>query len=103
MFYKVLQKGKVVDVLDKLVFLKYYPRHNIMIRSDINDAQAVLSSDQNYIWHVDTMYNAPDEYPTVSLVEITEKEYDQLRALNLMTPQEIIDAYTLSLIKEGVL
>lgn len=104
MYYKAINKnGKVVDVLDELVYLKYQQKHDIMVHCDINDAQAILSSDQNYIYHVDTLYKAPAKYETVSLVEIDQKEYDQLRALNLMSPQDIIDAYTLSLIEEGVL
>lgn len=40
---------------------------------------------------------------TVSLVEIDVYEYNKLRALNMKTPQEIIDAYTLDLITGGVL
>lgn len=104
MYYKLLNKqGKVVDVLDNLVYLKYQKKHDIMVRCDINEAQAILSSDQNYIYHIDALYDAPEKYETVTLVEIGKKEYDQLRALNLMTPQDIIDEYTLSLIEEGVL
>lgn len=103
MFYKVIHKGNVVDVLDKLTFLKYQRKHNIMVHCDIDEAQAILSSDQNTIWHVDTLYKAPDIYDTVSLIEITKTEYEQLKALNGKTPQEIIDAYTLSLLESGLL
>ena len=37
------------------------------------------------------------------LVEITEFEYHQLNALNMKTPQEIIDEYTLALLEGGVI
>ena len=40
---------------------------------------------------------------TVELVEISEAEYERLRALNFKTPEEIIDAYTLSLLEGGIL
>lgn len=103
MFYKVIHKGNIVDVLDGLTFLKYQPKHNIMVHCDVDEAQAILSSDQNTIWHVDTLYKAPDEYDTVSLVEITKTEYERLKALCGKTPQEIIDAYTLSLLESGLL
>lgn len=103
MFYKVIHKGNIVDVLDRLAFLKYQPKHNIMVHCDVDEAQAILSSDQNTIWHVDTLYKAPDEYDTVSLVEITKTEYEQLKALCGKTPQEIIDTYTLSLLESGLL
>ena len=103
MYYKVMQNNHVVDVLDKLIFLKYQAKHNIMVHCDIDEAQAILSSDQDTIWHVDTLYKAPDEYDTVSIVEITKTEYEQLKVLNGKTPQEIIDAYTLRLLESGLL
>ena len=40
---------------------------------------------------------------TVNLEEIDVYEYNQLKILNLKTPEEIIDAYTKSLIDGGVL
>ena len=55
MYYKVLKNNKVIDVLDKLVFLKYQPKHKIMVLCDENDAQAILSSDKNTIWHEETL------------------------------------------------
>lgn len=103
MFYKVMQNGKVVDILDKLVFLKFQPKHNIMVHCDEDNAQAILSSNRNTIWHVDTLRKTSREFETVSLVEITKTEYEQLKALNGKTPQEIIDAYTLSLLESGLL
>lgn len=104
MYYKVMKNNKVIDVLDKLVFLKYQSKHKIMVLCTESDAQAILSSDGDTIWHEETLYNIPvDGYDTVSLKEIDEYEYKQLKTLNLKTPEEIIDAYTLSLIEEGVL
>ena len=43
------------------------------------------------------------DFDTVELSEITEQEFLQLRALNMKTPEEIIDAYTLALISGGVI
>lgn len=103
MYYKVMQNGNVVDVLDRLIFLRYQQKHNIMIHCGIDEAQAILSSDRNTIWHVDTLYKAPEEYDTVSLKEITKTEYEQLKVLNGKTPQEIIDAYTMTLLESGLL
>lgn len=104
MFYKVIKDNKVIDVLDRLIFLKYQPKHEIMILCDENDAQAILSSDGNTIWHEATYYKIPvDGYDTVNLVEIDKYEYEQLKMLNYKTPEEIIDAYTMSLINGGVL
>ena len=105
MYYKVIKDNKVIDVLDKLIYLKYQPKHKIMVLSDINEAQAILSSDKNTIWHEVTLYNIPVEnnYDTVELVEIDEYEYKQLKILNLKTPEEIIDAFVLSLLESNII
>lgn len=104
MYYKVLKENRVIDVLDHLSFVKYQQKHKIMIVCSESEAQAIISSDGEYIWHVIGLYNIPiDGYDTVELVEIDEYEYKQLKMLNLKTPEEIIDEYTLLLIDGGVL
>ena len=104
MYYKVIKNNKVIDVLDKLTFLKYQEKHNRMILCKESEAQAFFSSDRKKIWHTETMYNIPVEgYETVELVSIDEYEYKQLKMLNLSTPQEIIDAFLLGLIEEGII
>lgn len=104
MFYKVIYNGNVVDVLDGLVFVRYNTKLKTMMLCDENHAQAVLSSDANSAWHTEEMYRVPAQgYKTVELVKIEQMEYDRLKALNYKTPEEIIDAYTLFLIENGVL
>ena len=104
MFYKVLKDNKVIDVLDNLVYLKWQPKHKIMVLCGENDAQAILSSDQNTIWHEKTLYNIPvDGYETVELIKIDEHEHKQLKMLNLKTPEEIIDCFVLSLLEDNIL
>lgn len=103
MYYKVIKNNKVIDVLDNLIYLKWQPKHKIMVLSDENEAQAILSSDKNTIWHERTLYNIPaDGYDTVDLIEIDEYEYKKLKALNMKTPEEIIDSFLLELINSGV-
>ena len=104
MYYKVLKNDKVIDVLDRLTFVKYQEKHQIMVICSNAGAQAIISSDGDYIWHVPGLYDIPVEgYDTVNLEEIDVYEYNQLKILNLKTPEEIIDAYTKSLIDGGVL
>lgn len=104
MFYKVLKNNKVIDVLDKLIFLKYQPKHKIMVLCSESEAQAILSSDCEKIWHESTLYNIPvDGYDTVTLEEIDAYEYEQRKILNGKTPEEIIDSYTLSLLQEMII
>ena len=104
MYYKVIKDNKVIDILDQLIFLKYQEKHNIMVVCNESEAQAILSSDKNTIWHEETFYNIPvSGYDTVRLVEIDKYEFDQLKMLNMKTPQEIIDVYTLFLLESEVL
>lgn len=104
MYYKVLKNNKVIDVLDNLIYLKWEPKHKIMVLSDENEAQAILSSDKNTIWHERTLYNVPvDGYETVDIQEIDQYEYKQLNVLNMKTPEDIIDEYNLLLLEMGVI
>lgn len=104
MYYKVLKNNRVIDVLDKLVFLKYQPKHKIMVLCDENEAQAILSSSKNEIWHEISLYKIPvDGYESVELVEIDKFEHDQLKMLNGSTPQEIIDNFVLSLLENNII
>ena len=94
----------MIDVLDNLIYLKWEPKHKIMVLTDENDAQAILSSDKDTIWHERTLYNVPvSGYDSVDLVEIDEYEYKQLKMLNGKTPEEIADAVILSLIENGII
>ena len=104
MFYKVIHNDKIIDILDHLVFLKYQKKYDRMILCDEREAQAILSSDEKYIWHEESLYNIPAPgYDTVRLEEIDAYEYDQLKILKLKTLEEVIDEYTLLLINGGVL
>lgn len=104
MFYKVLKNNKVIDVLDHLTYLKWQEKNKIMLLSDEGEAQAILGSDGNTIWHVEGFYDLPVEgYETVSIQEINQFEYKQLKMLNGKTPEEIIDAFVASLIEDNLL
>lgn len=104
MYYKVLKDGRVIDVLDHLSFVKYQEKNNIMVVCAKEEAQAIISSNGDYIWHVHGLYAIPvDGYDTVYLKKIDKYEYDSLKMLCLRDVQSIIDEYTLSLIEGGIL
>lgn len=104
MYYKVIKNNKVIAVLDKLIYLKWQDKHKIMVLCGENEAQAILSSDSDTIWHEDTLYNIPvDGYDTVHVEQIEEFEYKQLKALNGKTPEEIADNVILLLLERGML
>lgn len=105
-YYKVIKNNKVIDVLDNLIYLKYQPKHKVMVLSGIDEAQAILSSDKNTIWHEPSLYKIPAEagdYDIVELIEIDKYEFEKLSILNLKTPDEIADAVILSLIRDGII
>ena len=75
-----------------------------MVLCDENEAQGILSSDHNTIWHEKTLYKIPvSGYDTVEIEEIDAYEYKQLKALNNKNVNEIIDSYTLLLLEGGFL
>lgn len=92
MYYKVLKDNRVIDVLERLIYVKWQERNKVMILCDENTAQGIISSDGNHIWHEPSLYKIPvDGYDTIQLEEIDEYEYEQLKALNLKTAEEIFD------------
>lgn len=94
MYYKVLKDNNVIDVLDQLIFVKYQPKHSRMVLCGENEAQGVLSSDKNKIWHEASLYKIPvPGYETVKVEPIDEFEYRKLKVFNGKTPQEIIDNF----------
>ena len=104
MYYKVIKDNKVIDVLDNLIYLKWQPKHKTMILTDENDAQAILSSSKDDVWHVKGFYKIPvDGYETVDIEEIDKFEYKQLKMLNLKNPQEIVDSVILALLEDGII
>ena len=104
MYYKVIKDNRVIDVLDRLTYLKWQEKHQIMILSDENEAQAILSSDGNTIWHEETLYKVPvDGYDTVRIEEIDVYEYKQLKVLNMRSPQDILAEYTALLLEMEVI
>ena len=92
MYYKVLKNNRVIDVLDHLVYLKWQDKHKIMILTDEIDAQAILSSDNKYIWHVEGMYDIPvDGYDTVQLEEINELIKNESNQFDIILVENFID------------
>lgn len=104
MYYKVIKDNKVIDVLDHLTYLKWQPKNKIMLLCDEGEAQAILASDGNTVWHVEGFYDLlVDGYETVKLVEIDEYEYKKLKVLNMKSPEEIVDELVLYMIENNII
>lgn len=101
-YYKVMIDDRVVDVLTEILYVKCDKRHgDIFCCDDASHAEGFLSADRSTVYREQGMPIGLKEFDTVTLVEIDKFEYNQLKALTLKTPQEIIDAYTLSLVEGG--
>ena len=102
MFYKVIKNKNVIDVLSSIQYVKFQLKHKILLRCD--DAQGILSSTGDTAYHLPSLNPFPvDLFATVTLEEITEYEYNQLKLAHCMSPEEIIDRYTMSLLEQGVI
>lgn len=106
MFYKILKNDRVVDVLDKLVYMKWQEKHKIMVLCSENEAQGILSSDGEQVWHEPSLYEFPSEcegkYSSVDIEKIDEFEYKSLKALNGKTPEDIFDEAVMLLLERGL-
>ena len=72
-----------------------------------SQTRAEQTSEKNDFYHERTLYNIPSDadikYETVDLIEINQFEYKKLKTLNLKTPEEIIDAFVMSLLEEKII
>ena len=81
MYYKVTKNEKVVDILKNILYVKYQKKHDILLLCDIQEAQAILSSDGMRGWHIEGLYNLPFDNDTYEIQEISETEYKKLKMM----------------------
>lgn len=104
MFYKVLFRGKTIDVLDGLLYAKYQLKHKTLLLCSASEAELVLSGDRKNAYHTSALKSPPtDIFDTVTIEEIDRYEYEKLRIMNLKSPEEIAESIVLELIERGVL
>lgn len=77
--YKIIYNNQIIDVVDKIRYIKYIPQLKKSILIDERQANGIISSDDKVIYHLkNTKYNFPDEKKTVQVVKIDEEEYIKL-------------------------
>ena len=81
MYYKVTNSTTqdIVDVIKEIHYIQYQEKHKILILCDIKIAQAILSSDGKYGWHIEGLYNFPPDNDIYAIKEISKYEYDKLK------------------------
>lgn len=77
--YKVIENNQIIDVLEEAQFIKYLPKSKKQILVDERQANGVVSSNGNEVYHLlNTPYTFAESKRTVSLVQIGEEEYNNL-------------------------
>lgn len=104
-YYKVIKNQNVIDIYsgDKFRYVKYQPKHKVLLLCNITEAMGFLS-DSGKCYHLNSLLPFPNDlYPTVEIVEITEIEYEQLKKNSLMTSDEIREDLLAELMERGML
>lgn len=105
-YYKITKDQKVIDLAsgkDGLTYVKYQPKHEILLICKEADAMGIMS-DSDKCYHLITCLPFPvDAYPTADIEEITEIEYEQLKQNDLVTVEEARVQLLAELMERGVL
>jgi vacuolar-type H+-ATPase subunit I/STV1 len=79
-----MEDKTVIDIQTELNMVRYEERSRAVLRCrKTDDPQGIISSDGQYVWHVDGWPDFPEGTSTagmVALEEITEEEYETLKA-----------------------
>ena len=82
MYYKIRKEDRIVDAMDGLVTVRW-DSMGILLRCPEASAQGIVSTDGEHVWHVDGWDEFPEaagEYETVTPIEITAEEYEEVLA-----------------------
>lgn len=104
-YYKIIKDKKVIDLASgkTLQYVRYDIRHNIMLLCKEDEAMGIVSDFDKY-YHLKTCLPfSIDKYPTVDIEEITEIEYEQLKASDFITPDEARIQLLAELMERGAL
>ena len=85
---KIIHNNLIIDACLGENYLRFLPNHKRFLSVDRAQANAVIGSDNNTVYHIaGTPYNFPNEVKTVQVCEITKEEYDKL-TLSTLTKEE---------------
>ena len=77
--FKVIENGQIIDVLENLKFVKCLPRTKKIILVDERQANGIMASNDNEIYHLyGTPFTFDCEKRTVRFEEIETEEYETL-------------------------
>ena len=77
MYYKLIENGKIVDVLKNPHYVKWQRENNTLVSCEENEADGVLSSHCVRAYQI-VLGNKDRFAGVVEMVEITQSEYNEL-------------------------
>lgn len=90
MKYKVIQNNTIIAVLDGVTYCKQQ-RNGLVVPCSLEKGPCGILSEEGTPWHLEGLPEfTQGEYITVRIVEITDSEYDELKAL-LGEDEEIVE------------
>lgn len=83
MYFKVTKNKELIDLLQNIIYVKYQLKHNQILMCDAREAEAILSSDGKYGWHIEGLFNFKPDNSKYTVTRISKFEFDSL-AKNMM-------------------
>lgn len=106
-YFKIIWNRNVIDLLHYEeekgpTYVKFQEVHGIPLRCSKVEAQGFLS-DNEKIYNTSELLPFPSEnmYLTVTLVEISELEFEQIKDKDFKSAQEIRDALMMEILERG--
>lgn len=79
--YKVVYQGMIIDVIEVPYYVRWIERYNRFFPSDPTSAHCIGSSNEETYYHVEGMPDfEKNQYKTVKLIQIDEKEFLELQS-----------------------
>lgn len=77
--YKILHNNQIIDVMEDVRYVKYLPKLQKLIAVDKAQANGIVSSDGDTIYHIlGTKNTFNTKKLSVQIIEITKEEYKAL-------------------------
>lgn len=83
MYYKVIKidDNSVVDAISSLRYVRRNPRNGVILSCNEKSGQGIISYDGSTIYQLPNKDSFGDEYDIITLVEIDETEFREIRTL----------------------
>lgn len=83
MYFKIIYNALVIDILDKIQYVRWLKRGKKFVKTEMTSANGILASDGINIYHVEGMpdFDGMGNFKTVHMIQIEKEEYDKLKSL----------------------